>query len=102
MKKLISIRLDTEIIDFFKKAHPDSYQKAISKVLKDHIAETTRQAEFKAGRAQELFEQFYTQCFWHLKKDLKITPELLPIVIKGLRKHGGLKGMALAHKLEQV
>jgi hypothetical protein len=40
-------------------------------------------------RAQQLFREYYASCFWHLKPDLVVTEAMLPIIIKGLRLHGG-------------
>jgi len=52
-------------------------------------------------RAQELFKQNYARCFWHLKPDLIVTQDDLPIIIKGLRAHGGRSGFLAAAMLEK-
>ncbi len=49
--------------------------------------------------ANSLFQEYYAQCFWHLKPDLIVTKETLPIIIKGLRAHGGKRGWLLAADL---
>jgi hypothetical protein len=49
--------------------------------------------------ARELFRRFHVQCFWHSPRDLEITEDLIPFVVKGLRAHGGHLGFALAGKL---
>lgn len=49
--------------------------------------------------AQELYREFYALCFWHMKPDLVVTDELIPIVLKGLRTHGGRRGMMAASRL---
>jgi hypothetical protein len=49
--------------------------------------------------ANRLFREFQTQCFWHCPRDLVITQDLIPLVVNGLRKHGGRRGFILAEKL---
>ncbi len=49
--------------------------------------------------ARELFRRFHAQCFWHSPRDLEISEDLIPFVVKGLRAHGGHLGFALAGKL---
>jgi hypothetical protein len=56
-----------------------------------------------AGRlelANQLFREFRTRCFWHSPRNLVITEELIPFVVKGLRTHGGRRGFLLAEKLQ--
>jgi hypothetical protein len=50
-------------------------------------------------QAQQLYREFYTRCFWHCPRDLVITFELIPLVISGLKKHGGHHGFVMAGKL---
>jgi hypothetical protein len=49
--------------------------------------------------ANQLFREFHTRCFWHSPRDLVITEELIPFVVKNLRKHGGRHGFMLAGEL---
>ncbi len=49
--------------------------------------------------ANRLYREFQTQCFWHCRRDLQITEDLIPFVVKGLRTHGGRRGFILASKL---
>jgi hypothetical protein len=49
--------------------------------------------------ANELFREFRIQCFWSSPRDLVITEDLIPFVVKGLRKHGGVRGFTLAGAL---
>ena len=49
--------------------------------------------------ARELFRRFHAQCFWHSPRDLEISEDLIPLVVKGLRAHGGHIGFALAGQL---
>jgi hypothetical protein len=51
--------------------------------------------------ANRLFREFHTRCFWHCPRDLVITEDLLPLVVKGLRQHGGRRGFILSGKLRQ-
>jgi hypothetical protein len=50
--------------------------------------------------ANQLYREFHTRCFWHSPRDLVITDDLIPFVLKGLRTHGGRRGFILAAKLE--
>ncbi|CAN5135857.1 hypothetical protein BH10PLA2_BH10PLA2_10960 [soil metagenome] len=52
--------------------------------------------------ANQLFREFRTQCFWHSPPDLVVTEELVPFVIKGLRKYGGRRGFLLAGELQST
>jgi len=49
--------------------------------------------------ANKLYREYHTRCFWHCPRELEITEELLPLVVKGLRTHGGRRGFILASKL---
>ena len=100
MKKAISIRLDRDIIDFFKSEYPEGYQVGISSILRATVDEKIKARLISTGRAKEIYINFHSQCFWHMKKDLEITPELLPLVIDGLRKYGGATGFKIAAELE--
>jgi hypothetical protein len=50
--------------------------------------------------ANQLYREFHARCFWHSPRELCITEELLPFVVKGLRTHGGRRGFILAGKLQ--
>jgi hypothetical protein len=52
------------------------------------------------GRAQQICSQYHAKCFWHLRKDLKVTKENLSIIQNGLRKYNGLEGLRLAAELD--
>ncbi len=50
--------------------------------------------------ANLLYREFQNRCFWHSPRDLVITEDLIPFVVKGLRTHGGHRGFKLASKLQ--
>jgi hypothetical protein len=50
--------------------------------------------------ANQLYQEFHTRCFWHSPRDLLITEELIPFVVKGLRTYGDRRGFLLAAKLQ--
>jgi hypothetical protein len=52
--------------------------------------------------ANQLFHTFHTRCFWHCPRDLVITEDLVGLVVKGLRTHGGRRGFILAGKLQSA
>jgi hypothetical protein len=53
----------------------------------------------RVREAQRAFLNFYGQCFWYLKRDMKVTLEDLPEIVRGLRQNGGRTGFLLAGKL---
>ncbi len=100
-QKLISIRIPEDVLLFFKEEYQAGYQKEIKKLLADHMITTKSDKFLIAGRAQQLFIDYYAQCFWHYDRNLKITPKNMNIVIDGLRKYGGKKGFLLVSELCQ-
>lgn len=50
--------------------------------------------------ANQLYREFHTRCFWHCPRDLVVTEELVPFVVKGLRTYGGRRGFILAAKIQ--
>jgi hypothetical protein len=57
--------------------------------------------EARLELANRLYCEFYARCFWHCPRDLLITEDLIPLVVKGLRCHGGRRGFILAAPLRQ-
>ncbi|HYT94377.1 MAG TPA: hypothetical protein VEL76_37025 [Gemmataceae bacterium] len=53
----------------------------------------------KVQLAAQLFREFYASCFWHLNPDLTVIEAMIPLIIKGLRGHGGRKGFLAAAEL---
>lgn len=49
--------------------------------------------------AREAFRRFRGQCFWFMRPDLEITAAYLPMIVRGLRLHGGRVGFALADRI---
>ena len=49
--------------------------------------------------ARQAFREFYAQCFWSYREDAEITEDKIPLVIRGLREHGGLAGYRTAAEL---
>ena len=98
-KKLISIRIGAQALEWFRKAAPSGYQTLINSVLEEHVEAQTHSRAHSAGRAQELFRRFYSQCFWHYDRDLRISTQNMDLVIDGLRKYGGREGFILAEEL---
>ena len=99
-KTPISIRLETDLLDWFKQVAPQGYQVMIQDVLRDYRRAREQRAQNILGRAQQIFTQYHAKCFWHLRKDLKVTWGNLSIIQNGLRKYGGLEGLRLAGELD--
>ena len=49
--------------------------------------------------ARRAFREFYAQCFWDMRPDMKITLADVPEIARGLRQNGGRRGFLLAAKL---
>jgi hypothetical protein len=64
-----------------------------------HLIPTPRNLHERLELANLLYREFRNRCFWHSPRDLVITEDLLPFVVKGLRTHGGHRGFKLAGKL---
>jgi hypothetical protein len=64
-----------------------------------NIAAPQNEAE-RLELANQLFREFHARCFWHSPRELVITTDLIPFVVKGLRTHGGHRGFALAGILQ--
>ncbi len=100
-KQAISIRIKDDVLEWFRNHYPDGYQSGINSVLEAHVKEKQNRSLWLAGRGQELYQKYYTQCFWHLKPDLEITPQNLYLVIEGLKKFGGREGLLIAQQLKE-
>ncbi len=51
--------------------------------------------------ARMAFKEFSAQCFWSWNEHAEITEATIPLIIRGLRLHGGHKGYEIAAKLCQ-
>ena len=61
---------------------------------------TPRNLHERLELANLLYREFQNRCFWHSPRDLVITEDLIPFVVKGLRMYGGRRGFLLASKLQ--
>jgi hypothetical protein len=62
--------------------------------------ESVGEPESRVELAGRLFREFYAACFWHLRPDLVVTEEMIPIIVRGLRTHGGRRGLLAAAQLQ--
>ena len=53
----------------------------------------------KVREARRAYRNFYAQCFWSFKKDLRVSFEDIPWVVENLRKNGNRRAWELAEKL---
>lgn len=53
----------------------------------------------RVREARAAFRRFHVQCFWFMRKDLTVTEEHIPEIVRGLRQNGGREGFLLAQKL---
>ena len=62
---------------------------------------TPRNMEERLELANRLYREFRGQCFWFSPRELVITEDQIPFVVKGLRANGGRRGFVLAGKLQR-
>lgn len=53
----------------------------------------------RVALAQQLFKQFYLQCFWHFPPDFQVRTQDISNIVKGLSTYGGHKGFFAAAPL---
>jgi hypothetical protein len=56
----------------------------------------------KLALAQAAFTRFHTRCFWFLREDLRVTPENLETIVRGLRAHGNREAFLIAAQLSKT
>lgn len=95
------MRLSREVVEWFRREQPKGYQSRINAVLEDYVQAKAEQRIRAAGRAQEIFKQYYATCFWHYDKNLKIDVDNMHLVVEGLKKYGGRIGLLLSEELCQ-
>jgi hypothetical protein len=85
-----------------------SVQQYLSEIGRKGGRNSRRQLSPEAARnmvrvreARRAFQAYYTQCFWYMPRDLKVTLEDVPEIAHGLRQNGGREGFLLAAKLCQ-
>ncbi len=61
---------------------------------------TPRNLQEQLELANLLYREFQNRCFWHSPRDLVVTEDLIPFVVKGLPTYGGRRGFKLAGKLQ--
>jgi hypothetical protein len=49
--------------------------------------------------ARRAFRRFHAQCFWYMRRDLRVTTADIPALARGLRQNGGRRGFLLAARL---
>jgi hypothetical protein len=62
---------------------------------------TKSDRECRLELARKAFKDFYAQCFWSADPGLVVEEQHIPLIIRGLRLHGGHKGYRLAAELFQ-
>lgn len=53
----------------------------------------------RVREARRAFRQFYAQCFWFMRPDMKVALDDVPEIVRGLRQNGGRKGFLIAARL---
>jgi len=62
-------------------------------------ASTNPSLRDRLALAQQLFEQFYLQCFWHFPPDFRVKTRDIPDIVRGLSTYGGHRGFFAAAPL---
>ena len=58
--------------------------------------------ESRLERAQRVYREYFTLCFWHWRPDLEVTEAMIPAIIKGLRANGNRQAFVEAEHLSRV
>lgn len=59
-------------------------------------AEGNKPTAGRVALAQQLFDEFYAQCFWHIPRGFRVRAVDVETIIKGLRTYGGRRGFLSA------
>ena len=96
----VYLKLDVCVVDWFRQGGP-GYQARINSVLRQFVDGVIdpHHPPSAVEQAQILFERFYAQCFWHMRRDLIVTERDVPAIVQGLRTHGGRTGFLAAEEL---
>ncbi|MCC6932703.1 MAG: BrnA antitoxin family protein [Deltaproteobacteria bacterium] len=97
----VYLRIPKDVLDWFKRSGR-GYQTRIIAILKDHVEEQRVLKIRCLQKAQDIYSQYHTKCFWHMKPDLTINEENVAMVISGLRHFGGHEGWRLAAEIENA
>lgn len=94
----VYMKLDEGVLNWFKAKGP-GYQERMNSLLKDYIHEYNQFEQSRLKYAQDLYEKYYARCFWHLRPNMTISEDKIPLVIEGLKKYGGREGYMEAQNL---
>ena len=97
----VYLRIPRDILEWFKRSGR-GYQTRMIATLKDHVEEQRILKIRCLQKAQDIYAQYHTKCFWHLKPDLTIDESNVAIVIDGLKHFGGHEGWKLAAEIENA
>lgn len=84
----------TEVSKYFSKI--GSKGGSISR--RDLSSEAAREM-VKVREARRAFRKFHTECFWYMPRDMDVSKEDIPAIVRGLRQNGGRRGFLIADKL---
>jgi hypothetical protein len=65
----------------------------------DKEANSRLSLEEKLALAAQLYREYHTRCFWHMKEEIAVTEAILPTIIQGLRTYGGKQGALASARL---
>ena len=62
-------------------------------------SQRSKPAANRVEAAQQLFAEFYAQCFWHMPQGFRVRAVDIEAIVKGLRTYGGRRGFLAAAEL---
>ena len=71
------------------------------KPLMKPVTQASAETQRKLALAQRIFNEYYARCFWHMDPALIVSEPVIPLIVKGLRHHGGRRGLLAAAQLEE-
>ena len=84
----------TEVRNYFSKIG----RKGGSISRRDLSSEAAREM-VKVREARRAFRKFHAECFWYMPRDMDVSKEDIPEIVRGLRQNGGRRGFLIADKL---
>jgi hypothetical protein len=63
------------------------------------LSSETARDMVRVRESRKAFRDYYAQCFWYMRRDMNITIDDIPEIVRGLRQNGGRQGFLLATRL---
>jgi hypothetical protein len=86
--------LPTEVSKYFSKIGRKG-----GSISRRALSSETARDMVRVREARRAFREFHAECFWYMPRDMNVSKEDIPEIVRGLRQNGGRQGFLLADKL---